>query len=124
MVGIRGLEDLLEQGQCAVEGRQPLLLLAAQLQQDAIQPVAEKSMQLVSTHSQLSPVCCKSSPSLASGKERNVGSPCHEDGLSHLFPGFQTTPLPPCHFAPRSQPYLMKSVAMVKYQPLFSSIGI
>lgn len=39
VVGVRGLEDLSEQGQRAVEGRQPLLLLAAQLQQDAIQPV-------------------------------------------------------------------------------------
>lgn len=35
-LGVRGLEDLLQQGQRAVEGRQPLLLLAAQLQEYAI----------------------------------------------------------------------------------------
>lgn len=36
VVGVRGLEHLPEQGQRAVEGRQPLLLLTAQLQEDAI----------------------------------------------------------------------------------------
>lgn len=42
VVGVRGLEDLPEQGQRAVEGWQPPLLLAAQLQEDAIQPAATK----------------------------------------------------------------------------------
>lgn len=38
LAGVGSLEHLLEQSQRAVEGRKPLLLLAAQLQEDAVQP--------------------------------------------------------------------------------------
>lgn len=53
VVRVRGLDNLPEQGQRAVEGRQPLLFLAAQLQQDTIQPMAQKRMGSVSIASQV-----------------------------------------------------------------------
>lgn len=69
-----------------------------------------------------------SSPPQATGRKGNLERPSHGDGLSHSPLGSPPhlpappRPSPPSH--PHPQPDLMKSVAMVKYQPLFSSIGI